>query len=344
MSHQPPSSQLRNRGGPRRDLGAARDAYAARDAAASERAHTPHTPAPCAEPGHGVGGSGLKASLALGAFEGLAAATVLLSVGVAAGGGSAVAPAAAASAGLALACAARTYIKQRLHRDTFARERAREAWELASYPEGERAEMVELYVSKGMAPADARAAVDALAKAPAAFFVDIMMAQELGMALPDAAAPALHACSAGAGFAASALLPLVLSWWALGALAAHGATPGELLSAAALAAQARALRDGATAALDAAVASWVTASPLDAGAAWAALRAGAGHPAVALHGAALALLGQLLAVRALLDARGSGGTGGAAWVLPAVALALLGAAALAARAAGGLAAWGGEAA
>ena len=82
MSSQSTSPRLRNRGGgPRRDLAAARDAFTSRDPAASVRAHAPPPDGwtlASAEPGHGGAGAGgtdgLRACVAHGALEGLAAA------------------------------------------------------------------------------------------------------------------------------------------------------------------------------------------------------------------------------------------------------------------------------
>ena len=66
-------------------------------------------------------------------------------------------------------------------------ERDRERWELANFPEGEAAEMIEIYKKKGFSEAEARAVIRTMLSKPAyaEYFVDHMMAQELGQLVPD---------------------------------------------------------------------------------------------------------------------------------------------------------------
>ena len=59
-------------------------------------------------------------------------------------------------------------------------ERKRETWELENYPEGEKAEMLAIYKSKGIAEKDAKEIIGKMAKHKEAF-VDIMMVEELRM-------------------------------------------------------------------------------------------------------------------------------------------------------------------
>eukprot|EP00929_Paragymnodinium_shiwhaense_P093885 TRINITY_DN5420_c0_g1_i1.p1 TRINITY_DN5420_c0_g1~~TRINITY_DN5420_c0_g1_i1.p1 ORF type:complete len:308 (+),score=65.98 TRINITY_DN5420_c0_g1_i1:138-1061(+) len=65
----------------------------------------------------------------------------------------------------------------------YGRERDREAWELDNYEEGEKQEMVELFVGRGMGEDDARLVIDTCAKYPN-FFVSLMMLEELHMVEP----------------------------------------------------------------------------------------------------------------------------------------------------------------
>lgn len=63
-------------------------------------------------------------------------------------------------------------------------ERERETWEVEHYPEGEKKEMMEIYLSKGMNEDDAQAMVDILARNKEAW-IDVMMAEELGIVETD---------------------------------------------------------------------------------------------------------------------------------------------------------------
>eukprot|EP01121_Diplochlamys_sp_Union-15-3_P023029 TRINITY_DN9_c0_g1_i2.p1 TRINITY_DN9_c0_g1~~TRINITY_DN9_c0_g1_i2.p1 ORF type:complete len:188 (-),score=37.85 TRINITY_DN9_c0_g1_i2:56-619(-) len=67
---------------------------------------------------------------------------------------------------------------------TFARaEREREVWECDNFLEGEKDEMVELYVQKGLPEETAQRIVDILSS-DKRVFVDVMMIEELGI-MPD---------------------------------------------------------------------------------------------------------------------------------------------------------------
>ena len=65
-------------------------------------------------------------------------------------------------------------------------ELAREAWEFKNYPEGEIAEMVAIYESKGFSKAEAQRAMAIMTKKPAYTnaFLDHMMLQELHHTVP----------------------------------------------------------------------------------------------------------------------------------------------------------------
>lgn len=72
------------------------------------------------------------------------------------------------------------YLSTKAENEYMAAERVRETWEVQNYPDGEKKEMVELYMEKGIAPEDAKIAVDALSKHEKPW-VDIMMVEELGL-------------------------------------------------------------------------------------------------------------------------------------------------------------------
>jgi hypothetical protein len=163
----------------------------------------------------------------LSPHAGAATAAVLIAAGVACGldrlaFGRLLA---ASGAGLGLAHAARDFYRFAHELAVFERERLREAWELENFPEGERKEMVELYVSKGVSEADATAAIAALSRYPD-FFVSLMMSEELRLAPPDGK-PAHIALATLLGFWAFFVGPAA-GVWAL--LHAGGIQPSELLS------------------------------------------------------------------------------------------------------------------
>lgn len=167
-----------------RDLKAARDAYGEGDEAASRAAHQGRIPQAGKEQ-HSAWSDKLK-SIVYGGLDGII--TTFAVVSGATGGGFGVevilvlgfsnmfADALSMGMGDALSTVAANA--------AVMKERAREQWELENYKEGEIAEMVELYESKGMSRADAEIVVRTMAKYED-FFVDRMMVDELGLEVPD---------------------------------------------------------------------------------------------------------------------------------------------------------------
>ena len=76
------------------------------------------------------------------------------------------------------------FLSSKAENEWILSERERECWELENYREGEIEEMVGIYMSKGMSQEDAESVIHTLAKYDS-FFVDIMMAQELELQVPD---------------------------------------------------------------------------------------------------------------------------------------------------------------
>ena len=182
-----------------RDLSAARAAAAKGDAAASRAAHdvtiqmgdgttsTTKTDTASAAPAEAHTKAGeLMKSMLFGGLDGII--TTFAVVAGAGGGGlsvpvvlimgfsSLIADALSMGVGDALSSKAETEVA--------ARERKREAWELENYPEGEKREMVELYVARGIPEDDATTIVETMAKHKE-FFIDVMMRDELGMDPPE---------------------------------------------------------------------------------------------------------------------------------------------------------------
>lgn len=86
-------------------------------------------------------------------------------------------------------------------------EREREAWEVENYPEGEKLELIELYVAKGMEQKDAEE-VTALISKNHKSWVDIMMVEELGIMHTDES-PTMNALITFCSFSFFGFLPLV---------------------------------------------------------------------------------------------------------------------------------------
>ena len=219
-----------------RDLPQARHAFERGDVELSKAAHRAAASASsvgfecageCAEPGHNPHGHSLRAHQFIGGGRAaLASSLLFLSTGTASGLGSRDALRLGAPLVLAgVASAALMHWREAGASDVrYRRERAREAWELSNYPEGERREMVELFVARGCGAADAAAAIDAMSQ-HADFFVDVMMMEELGMLPPDPT-PLRSALTAGAGGAVLGLLPFGAFGAALAALADEGGGGG----------------------------------------------------------------------------------------------------------------------
>lgn len=197
------------------------------------------------EPGHALPDSPLGRSALAGVVEGTAAAAILIALCLAlltalpttaaTGTGTGIDHStlllppsllarflAGGIAGLAVAAGAREVIKRTAYRRHWDREWAREAWELRNFPQGEQGEMVALYVSRGVGAADASAAICALSRYPA-FFVDLMMTQELGMVAPEPS-PLLNACVHGASFLLAGLMPSLAAAATLHYWPAHSTT------------------------------------------------------------------------------------------------------------------------
>jgi len=84
----------------------------------------------------------------------------------------------------ALSMGAGEFLSSRSYNAYVTKEREREAWELQNYPQGEIAEMIELFVARGMTREDAQFVIERMAKYKD-FFVDLMMTEELSLPVPS---------------------------------------------------------------------------------------------------------------------------------------------------------------
>lgn len=99
------------------------------------------------------------------------------------------------------------YLSTKAENEYNRSERKREQWEVDHYPEGERRELVELYMEKGVAEADANTMVDIISK-DKKVWVDIMMVEELGIIESDES-PLKNAFATFLSFGGFGFVPLV---------------------------------------------------------------------------------------------------------------------------------------
>ena len=161
-----------------RNLDKAIDAYRHHDQEASRKAHQSGVAPELHQTGHGqyiksfvYGGlDGIVTTFAV--VAGVAGANLSASVVLILGVANLIAD------GISMAFG--DYLSTKAENEYMAMERVRETWETRNYPDGEKQEMIELYMEKGVSGPDAKAVVDILSKHEKAW-VDIMMIEELGL-------------------------------------------------------------------------------------------------------------------------------------------------------------------
>ena len=164
----------------------ARSAFSTHDLEASKNYHDsrPHSSS-YAEEAHQSHGDYLKAII-FGGLDGILTSFALVS---GATGGS-LSPGSVLIMGFsnifadALSMGVGEFLSSKAHNDWVLSERRREVWELENYPEGEVQEMIDIYVERGMEEPDARMVIEKMAKYKE-FFVDVMMAEELQLQVPE---------------------------------------------------------------------------------------------------------------------------------------------------------------
>ncbi len=188
---------------PSRDVNKAREAYKDRDVEASIQAHQPQ-----AEERHKEGEGKYIKSIIYGGLDGIIT-TFAVVAGVA---GASLSAGVVLILGFAnliadgLSMAIGDYLSTKAENEYNRAEREREAWEVRHYPEGERRELVELYIEKGMSQSDAEAIVEIIAKNQDAW-IEIMMVEELGIIESDES-PIKNAVATFLSFAVFGFVPL----------------------------------------------------------------------------------------------------------------------------------------
>lgn len=99
------------------------------------------------------------------------------------------------------------FLSTRAEQEYNTAEKKREAWEVEVYPEGEKLELIELYMAKGYEKEDAKKMVDIVAKNKEGW-IDIMMKEELGI-MEDNDSPLKNALVTFGSFALFGFVPLL---------------------------------------------------------------------------------------------------------------------------------------
>jgi VIT1/CCC1 family predicted Fe2+/Mn2+ transporter len=184
----------------------ARKAFAKRDQRAAAQAHDP---ARIAQERHGGASSQYLGEMVYGGLDGIITTFAVVS-GVA---GAELGANVVLILGLAnlfadgFSMAIGGFLSVKSEQEYYGRERQREHWEVEHFPDGERAELYELYRGQGYDEADAHKLVEIKSR-DVERWVNSMMVEELGM-LPDERKPLLAALATLGAFILAGVVPLL---------------------------------------------------------------------------------------------------------------------------------------
>lgn len=192
----------------------ARNAYKKNDIEASASAHDPaliaRAAAQSAEERHGGASSQYLGDMVYGGLDGIVTTFAIVS-GVA---GAQLSSSIILILGVAnlladgFSMATGAYLSTKSEHEYYLRERKREAWEVKHFPEGERAELYEMYVNRGYSEEDAKTLVEIHSRDPERW-VDAMMVDELNM-LPDDRKPLVSGLATFTAFVIAGSIPLLI--------------------------------------------------------------------------------------------------------------------------------------
>jgi len=190
-------------------LDEARKAFGRKDLAASQAAHQPEVIALAMEQ-HGGTSHQYIGDMVYGGLDGIVTTFAIVSGVVGANLGSDIILILGLANLLAdgMSMAAGAYLSTKSERQYYDRERAREAWEVEHFPDGERAEMLGIYRAKGYSPEDAEALVR-IQSQNRELWVDEMMVKELGL-IPDDRTPGISALATLGAFLIAGAVPLLV--------------------------------------------------------------------------------------------------------------------------------------
>lgn len=187
----------------------ARQAFRRRDQQASALAHDPARIAEAAEK-HGGAGSQYLGEMVYGGLDGIITTFAVVS-GVA---GAQLGTPVILILGLAnlfadgFSMATGAYLSTKSEQEYYRREWEREAWEVEHFPDGERAELYEVYRHRGYEETEARQLVDIQSRAPSRW-VKAMMIDELGM-MEDESNPLVNGLVTFGSFVIAGAVPLII--------------------------------------------------------------------------------------------------------------------------------------
>jgi len=187
----------------------ARKAYETGDEALSAKIHERTSISGTATEEHGSASSQFIGSLVYGGLDGIITTFAVVS-GVA---GAQLNPGIILILGLAnlfgdgFSMATGAYLSSKSEKEYYQREREREAWEVDHFPEGEKAELVEIYLSQGYPLEDAEKMVEIKSKEEERW-VNAMMLEELGL-MENTANPFTEAGYTFVAFIVAGVIPLL---------------------------------------------------------------------------------------------------------------------------------------
>jgi VIT1/CCC1 family predicted Fe2+/Mn2+ transporter len=190
-------------------LDQAREAFEKKDLSASGAAHDPEAIAQAMEQ-HGGTSHQYIGDMVYGGLDGIVTTFAIVSgvAGAALGANVILILGVANLLADGLSMAAGAFLSLRAEREYYNRERERETWEVEHFPDGERAEMIEIYRAKGYSPEEADTLVNIQSRNEKTW-VDTMMIQELGL-LPDDRQPVLSALATFGSFLVAGAVPLLV--------------------------------------------------------------------------------------------------------------------------------------
>ena len=101
------------------------------------------------------------------------------------------------------------YLSSKAERDFYSTEKEREKWEAKNYPKGEKMEMIDIYMKRGLSKFDASKLVSIISKKKN-FFIDQMMIEELKLMDSSKSSPLKNALVTFISFSVFGLIPILI--------------------------------------------------------------------------------------------------------------------------------------